>query len=233
MVTGLRRVAAIVAKDLVIEWRTRDLLTTMVLFAFVSVVLFSFAIDFSVTPFRLVGAPVIWLVFVYTGFAGLSRSFALEADDGCFDALLLAPFDRSLIYLGKLLVNGVVLFALELVVLGLAFLLLNRGSGGVDLDATRWAILVGIVALNTLGFAGVGTLFALVAQRSRRGDVLLPVVQAVLTLPVLIPAVLATRTVLDTSAPLADLVPLVRLSAVFDVVVVALSFALFDQVVEE
>jgi heme exporter protein B len=229
----LRLVAAIVAKDLLIEWRTRDLAATMLVFGFASIVIFNFAVDFARTPFSTLGAPVLWLAFTYTGFAGLTRSFALERENRCLDGLLLAPVDRGVLYLGKLVVNFVVLLALEAFLLAVGFLMLNQGSGAVLLSPRRWAALAGVIALNTLGFAAVGTLFALMAQRTRRGDVLLPVMQSVLTLPVLISAVLATRKLLDVAVPLAEVADLVKLSAVFDVIFVSLSLVLFDHVVED
>ena len=99
--------------------------------------------------------------------------------------------------------------------------------------ASRWLALVGVIALNTLGFAAVGTLFALMAQRTRRGDLLLPVLQAILGLPILIAAVLATRKLLDAAVPLSDLAPLLRLSAVFDVLFIAIALVVFEAVVEE
>jgi heme exporter protein B len=228
-----RQAWAIVAKDLLIEWRTRDLLATMVILGFTTVVLFNFAVDFARVPFSMLGAPVLWLAFSFTGFIGLTRSFALERQDSCLDGLLLAPVDRSVIYLGKLIVNFLVLTVLEVFLLALCVFFLNQGSGAVELPLSRWAVLVAVIALNTLGFASVGTLFALMVQRTRRGDVLLPVLQSILSLPVLIPAVLATRRLLDARAPLKDIAHLVQLSAVFAVVFIALSLVVFEYVVED
>ena len=230
---AVRQALAIARKDLLIEWRTRDLLATMGIMGLASVVIFNFAVDFGRVPFAELGAPVLWLAFVFTGMTGLSRSFALEKENHCLEGILLAPIDRSVLYLGKLLVNVVVLLALDAFLLGLSFLLLNQGSGAVTLPGRRWLALAAIVAVNTLGFAAVGTLFALMAQRTRRGDFLLPVLQAVMTLPVLVAAVVATRRVLQVDVPLGDVVPLLELSGVFDVVVVAVALVVFEYVVEE
>lgn len=229
----VRQVGALVAKDFLIEWRTRDLLATMMVLGLSSIVIFNFAVDFARVPFRALGAPVLWLAFTFTGFVGLNRSFALERENRCLDGLLLAPVDRSVIYVGKLVVNFLVLTALEIFLLGLALVLLNQGSGAVELPAGRWLALGAVVALNTLGFAAVGTLFALMAQRTRRGDVLLPVLQSILALPVLIAAVVATKRLLDVAVPLAEVAGLVRLSAVFDVVFISLSLVVFEHVVED
>ena len=126
-----------------------------------------------------------------------------------------------------------VLFVFEAFLLALALLLLNQGKGAVHLEGSRWLALLGVMFLNTLGFAAVGTLFALMAQRTRRGDVLLPVMQAVLSMPVLIPAVVATQRVLHPAVPLGDIKELVTLAAVFAIVVVAVALIVFEYVVEE
>jgi heme exporter protein B len=231
--SALRQLAAIIGKDLLIEWRTRDLVATMGVMGLASVVLFNFAVDFARMPFSELGAPVLWLAFVFTGMTGLSRSFALEKENRCLEGILLSPVDRSVFYLGKLIVNVLVLFTLEVFLLGLCLAFLNQGTGAVHLPQSRWLVLLGVMALNTLGFAAVGTLFALMAQRTRRGDFLLPVLQAILTLPILIAAVIATQRVLRVDVPLSDVADLVKLSAVFDVVVVAVALVTFEFVVEE
>lgn len=231
--TALRQIGAIVAKDLLIEWRTRDLLSTMGIFGLAAMVLFNFAIDFTRVPFAEMGAPILWLAFLFTSMAGLSRSFALENENRCLEGILLAPVDRSVVYAGKLAVNVLVLLALQAFLVALGLGLLNQGRGRVELDPKRWALLAGVVALHAIGFAAVGTLFALMAQRTRRGDVLLPVLQAVLTLPVLVSAVIATQRLFRPDVPLDDVVPLVRIAAGFDVVFVAVALIVFEYVVEE
>lgn len=228
----LRQVAAIAAKDALIEWRTRDLLATMGAMGLASVVLFAFALDFTQAPFARFGPPVLWLAFTFTGMTGLSRSFGTEKENRCLEGLLLSPVDRSVVYLGKLAANVGVLLALDAVLLLLCFGMLDQG-GSVRLDVVRWAWLAAIVVLNTIGFAAAGTLLAFIAQRTRRGDFLLPVLQAVLSLPVLIAAVVATQALFDADRPLSDLSTPLRLTGVFDVVFIAVSLIVFDHVVED
>ena len=231
--SALRQVAALVGKDLLIEWRTRDLVATMLVLGLTSLVLFEFAVDFTQVPFRLVGPPALWLSFVFTAVLGLSRSFGLERDNRCLEALLLAPVDRSVLYAGKLLANFLTLTLLQLVLTAAALVLLNHGPGSVKLDVERLGVLAAIVALNALGYAAVGTLFAVVAQRTRRGDLLLPVLQAVLGLPILVLAVIATRRLLDVGLGLGHAAGMLRWTAVYDLVFIALALVLFEFVVED
>jgi heme exporter protein B len=232
-VSALRQVMAIVAKDLLIEWRTRDLLATMGAMGLASVVLFSFAVDFTQVPFSRLGAPVLWLAFTFTGMTGLSRSFAVEKENRCLEGLLLAPVDRSVIYAGKLIGNFLVLLALDAVLLVLCFVMLNVGDGAVKLDAAGAAMLAAVILVNALGFAAAGTLLAFMAQRTRRGDFLLPVLQGVLALPILIAAVVATQRIFDAERPLADAMAPLRISGVFDIAFIAISLIMFDHVVED
>lgn len=231
--SALRQVAAITFKDALVEWRTRDLASTTLVLGVSSVVLFAFAVDFGRVPFAVMGAPVLWLAFVYTGVSGVARSFGSERENRCLDGLLLAPVDPGVLYLAKLLFNFLVLLVLQVVLVALCLLLLNRGSGAVDLPPSRAALLLAVIAVHALGFAAVGTLMALMAQRTRRGDVLLPVLQVILTLPVVIPAVIATQRTLDLSRSVEAVEAVLQLSAVFDLVFIALAFALFEHVVEE
>ncbi len=231
--SAVRQAAAIVAKDLLIEWRTRDLLATMGAMGLASVVLFAFAVDFTQAPFQKTGAAVLWLAFTFTGTTGLARSMALERENRCLEALLLAPVDRGVIYAGKVAANTLVLLALAGALVGLCFAMLNTGPGKVELAGERWLALAGIVAVNSLGFAAVGTLLAFMAQRTRRGDFVLPVLQAVLALPVLVSAVVATERVFDATRPLADLSAPLRLSGVFVVAFLAISLIVFEHVVED
>ena len=229
----LRQVWAIVAKDALIEWRTRDLLATMGGMGLAAVVACNFAVDFARIPFSAAGAPVLWLAFLFTGTIGLSRSFALERENRCLEGILLSPLDRSLLYVGKLVSNLVVLLAFDALLVALAAILLNVGPGAVRLGRERWLVLALAILASTVGFAAVGTLVALMAQRTRRGDFLLPVLQSCLTLPVLIAGVVATQRVLRTDAPMADAWAPLELLAAFDVVLVSTSLVLFEVVVED
>lgn len=230
---AFRQVMAIVGKDLLIEWRTRDLLATMLVLGLTSLVLFELAVDFTQVPFRLVGPPALWLSFVFTSVLGLTRSFSLERENRCLEALLLAPIDRSVLYAGKFLANLLVLTVLQLLLTGAALVLLNHGPGAVSLGGDRLLVMVAIVFLNAFGYAAVGTLFALMAQRTRRGDLLLPVLQAVLGLPILAAAVIATRRLLDVEMGLEAVLAPLRLTGICDLIFVALALLLFESVVED
>jgi heme exporter protein B len=154
----------------------------------------------------------------------LNRSLAVELDKGCLDGLLLTPVDRSAIFFGKALGNALFMFAVEVVVLPLFVVFFN-----VPL-VRPWIVL--IVILGTLGLAGVGTLLSAMAVNTRAREVMLPILLFPVAMPELIAAVKATAGAM-AGLPLSEWQHWLSLLVVFDVVLVAVSFMVFEYVVEE
>jgi heme exporter protein B len=121
----LRKVMAIVWKDVRAELRTKDILSSMLVFAGLSVLIFQFAFDLRADNVRLVLPGVLWIAITFAGVLGLNRSFILEQDRGSLEGLLLAPVDRSAIYFGKLIGNLLFIFIVELLLLPLMTVLFN------------------------------------------------------------------------------------------------------------
>jgi heme exporter protein B len=220
----LRKVLAIVQKDVAVELRTKEMLSSMFVFALLVIVIFNFAFELRVEDVRKVAPGVLWVTFVFAGMLGLSRSFVLEKDKGCLEGLLLCPVDRSAIYFGKMLGNVIFMTIVEAIILPIFSVLFN-----VSLFEP---LLVLIVVLGTLGFAGVGTLFSAMAVHTRAREVMLPVLLFPVVVPAMIAAVKATGGILD-GLPFSEIAHWLRLLVVFDVVFLAISFMTFDYVVEE
>jgi heme exporter protein B len=222
--TYLRKVSAIVWKDVTAELRTKDIFSAMFVFALLAVVIFQFAFDLRADNVKLVAPGVIWVAITFAGVLGLSRSFILEQDRGSLEGLLLAPVDRSAIYFGKLIGNLLFIFVVELLLLPAASIFFNISlvSPGLLL----------VVALGTVGFASVGTLFAALSVNTRAREVLLPILLFPIMVPVLIAGVRATGSLLD-GEPLSEISNWLRLLVAYDVIFLAAAFLLFDYVVEE
>ena len=220
----LAQVFAIIWKDVRSEWRTKDIFSSMFAFVILVILIFSFAFELRVENVKQVAPGVLWVAFTFAGVLGLNRSFILEKDKGCLDGLLLAPADRSAIYLGKMLGNVFFMAVVELITLPIFAALFN-------VNLFRPALFL-IIALGTVGFAGVGTLFAAMAVNTRAREVMLPVLLFSVSVPIIISAVKATGAVLDNS-PLSELVPWLRLLLVFDIIFLSLSFITFEYVMEE
>ena len=149
---------------------------------------------------------------------------AQEEQNRCFDGMLLAPMDRSTIYLGKAIGNFFFITLVEAVVLPVFAVLFN-------LPVFRAGVLLTLL-LGTAGYAAVGTLFATMAVNTRAREVMLPILLLPAAVPVLMAAVRATSGFLE-ALPVADIAYWLRLLAVYDVIIVTASTMLFDFVVEE
>jgi heme exporter protein B len=220
----LRQIAAIIRKDIIAELRTKEMFSSMFVFALLAVVVFNFAFELRVADAATIAPGVLWVSVTFAGMLGLNRSFVLEKDRGCLDGLLLAPVDRSAIFFGKMLGNFLFITVVEAIILPIFSALFN-----VNL-IQAWILVV--LLLGTLGFSGVGTLFSAMAVHTRAREVLLPVLLFPVVVPALIAAVKLTAGLLDGQA-LADMANWMQLLVAFDVILIAVSYMTFDYVVED
>jgi heme exporter protein B len=221
----IRKVFAIVAKDVAAELRTREMLSSMFVFSVVVILIFNFAFELRADHQQALAPGVLWVAIAFSGMLGLARSFILEKDRGSIEGLLLAPVDRSAIFLGKMLGNVLFMAMVELVILPVFVVLFN-------LPMTNLPPLAGIVVLGTIGLGGVGTLFSAMAVHTRAREVLLPVLLFPVIVPLMLSAVKVSAGIID-GVPFDEIQNWFSLLVAFDVVFAALSFVLFDYVVEE
>jgi heme exporter protein B len=218
------KVWAIIVKDVVAEYRTREMISAMLVFSVLALLIFSFALDLRGEMARAAAPGVLWATVAFSGTLGLSRSLAREQQTGCIDGLLLAPMDRSAIFFGKALGNLAFMVVVEILLLPLFSALFN-------VPLLRIGVL-GVTALGTTGYAAVGTLLAAIAVNTRAREVMLPVLLLPLMVPVLIAAVKTTGGLIE-GGTLAELGGWVRLLVAYDLVIVAVSMLTFGYVVEE
>jgi len=221
----LRKILAIVWKDIIAELRTKEMFSAMFVFAVLVIVIFNFAFELrGVDRVREAAPGILWVAVTFAGVLGLNRAFVLEKDRGCLEGLLLAPVDHTAVYFGKMISTLLFMLIVE------AFLLpVFTAFFGVNLLNLR---LVLVVILGTLGFAGVGTLLSAMTAQTRAREVLLPILLLPVAAPVLIFAVRATAGVLD-GLPLSDIARWLELLVAFDVIFPAVAFMSFDYVVKE
>ncbi len=112
----LKRVWLIVWKDLTLELRTKEILSSMFVFTLLVVVIFSFAFQGEKTDVQRLSSGILWVAFTFAGVLGLSRSFIFEKDEHCLEGLLLSPVDRGSIYLGKMLANFIFMVIVEAII---------------------------------------------------------------------------------------------------------------------
>jgi heme exporter protein B len=221
----LKATFAVVKKDLAAEFRSRELLSAMLVFSMLVILIFNFALELDIKVRQSVTAGVLWTTFAFAGTLGLNRSMAVEKDRGCLDGLLLAPVDRSAIYFGKALSNLAFMLIVEAIVIPLYALLYN--------EARIFQLeFLGVLLLGSIGYIAVGTLLSAMSVQTRTRDILLPILLFPVAVPVLLASVKASGGIIAGASFEEILTPL-NLLIVYDVVFIAVAFMVFDFVVEE
>jgi heme exporter protein B len=211
--TYLGDVAALARKDLLLELRSRDTLPAMLLFVVSTLVVFHFALPSDAGDTAATG--LLWVALLFTALLGLVRAFVAEREERVLDGLVLAPCDRSAIWLGKGIGVFAFLLAAELVAVP-AYALFFQPIG--------WE-LVAALLLADIGLAAVGTLLAAMASAGRSRELLLPLLFLPLVIPIVVGGVGASVTD-DPGRYLAFL-------GLYDAVFAILSWASFEYVVTE
>lgn len=215
---------ALLWKDLLLEFRTKERISSLFVLSLLIVLVFVFALSPQQIQGPEVEAALLWVTLVFAGMLSLQRAFLLEQERGCFSGLLLTPIEPGTIFLAKMVSNILFLLLVEVIVtpLSLAFF-------GVPFTRSLLALPL-VLLLGTIGFSALGTLFAAIAVRTRAREVLLPIMLLPLLIPLLIAAVKVTSAILtggDWSGVW------FRVLAAFDIIFVVTGWLIFSQVVQE
>ena len=223
--TFARRAAVVAWKDLLVERRSKETLNALLFFSLLLLFVFQFALGPDRDRLAGVLPGVLWLGFILSALLALGRTFLIEREHDCWEGLLLAPGDKSAIYLGKLAANLALMAVVETLVLGLFVVFF-------DIDLRRaFPGLALVVALGTLGLGAVGTLFAAMTAHVRAREVLFPVLLLPVQIPVLLATVKATEALL-LGEPLGAVAHWLKLLAAADVIYVVIGLLTFDAVLE-
>ncbi len=222
----MRVLAALIWKDLLIEARTRELVTSMSLVAFLALVIMSLALGPSSRLASAAAPAVLWVTVSFAATLGLARAHALEQEGHALQGLLMTPVSRSVLYLGKCGANLAVVLMLQLVVVGATAVLFNADVG------RHFAGLLLPLALGAVGFTAVGTLLGAMTTATRLREVLLPILLLPVALPVIILSLAGITAVLDGQG-LTSLLRSLKLLGAVDIIFLMLGVWLFAYVVEE
>jgi heme exporter protein B len=226
-------------KDLLLEWHTKEMLTSMGIYAVLVLVVFGVAIATTSTGANIapISGGLIWAMIVFTSLLGLNRSFAHEKEEACLEGIMLAPLDRSLIFLAKASSNLIFLLVVEIIAVPLYYIFFlagNDASVGMvagSQSAPIWLALAPLV-VGTIGFAGIGTLLATITVNTRGKDVLLAVLFVPLVFPLLYSVVAATTTIVTGTTNLATtFVPAMAVAIGYDVIMLLVCWLLYDYLV--
>ena len=184
-ISSARQFRAILRKDIVMEMRTGEMLTSMGLYAVLVLIVYGVALSQAGSSFDVqrIAAGLLWLAILFTSMLGLNRSLVHEKDQGCLDALLLSPVDRPVIFFAKAAGNLIFLSIVEVMILPLFYFLFLSGK---PLGGPFWLISLPLI-VGSIGIAGVGTLLATMSVNTTGKDFIL----AVLFIPVMFPLLFA------------------------------------------
>ena len=227
MTSVLRAAWLIARKDLRVEARNREIAYTTLFFAMACVLVFAFAFVVEGQPLADAAAGILWVAVTFSGTLALGRAFERERQSETLRALLLAPVERAAVYLGKLFSLLVLMIGVETItvpVIGVLF--------GAPLWRAPW-LLASLVATGTIGFAGVGTLFAAMLVRAQSRDVLLPVLLYPIVVPVIIAGVRGTAAIFAAEPDFAVAQSWLAMLIFFDAVFVTLALWVFGPVMSE
>lgn len=217
---------SIVWKDITLEWRTRQLLSIMVMFAISVLVVFNFALETELDAVRNVATGLLWTTILLAATLGLNRTMTIEQENRSFTGVLLAPIDRSALYLGKLISTLLFVLVLEGILILLFSVFFNKPFWRPGV----WIILF----LGSIGYVAAGVLVASMTIQTRAREVLLPVLLLPLSLPCVLAAATATALFMFPQLPMIEeLQAPLSLVAAYDVMMVAAGLLTYRYVVEE
>jgi heme exporter protein B len=223
----MRTAAAILRKDLRLELRTKEAVPAMALFSLTTFVIFHFGLDRRSLEGDL-AAGVLWVTLLFAAMLGINRLFVAEREQGGFDAFLLAPVDRTAMFLAKAAGLFLYLLLVELVAVpAFAVLLLGPGPGQALPE------LLAVLVLANAGVAVTGTLAGALAVQTRARDLIAPLVALPLLVPVVIASARATAPLLAEGGAGSLPAKWLAILGLYDVVFALLAYAVFDYLLED
>ncbi len=220
-----RRAWVVVWKDLLVERRSKETLNALFFFSLLLLFIFQFAIGPDRERLAATLPGLLWLGFILAGLLGLGRTFVVERENDCWEGLLLAPGEKSAIYVGKLAGNVLLMLVVEAMLLALFVIFFN-----IEVAAALPSLAL-VVVLGTVGLAAVGTLFAAMTAQVRARELLFPVLLLPVQVPILLGTVKATEAVL-LGEPLGAVAHWLKLLAAADVIYVVVGVLTFDFLLE-
>jgi heme exporter protein B len=173
---------AIFVKDIVTELRAKQVLPTMIVLGMLIVWILRIVSEAASINEAVMASAALWIAFLFAGLLAQERSFAIEQQQNCIDALLLAPVDVGTIFLSKMFVNVVMLCIFEIILVPVVLLSFQLSI------PDKWPALIGVLLLGNIGISSIGTLFSATVQFSNS---LLSIIVLVVLMPMMIPATFA------------------------------------------
>ena len=216
----------IIWKDLTTEFRSKEMILSMCLFAFLVLIIFGFAFETGFKKIDGLIPGILWVAFIFSALMGLSRSFGSERDGGTLPGLRLCPMSPWGIYLAKMIGTFIFTAIMEIFSLILLVVLYN-------LNLLPFLLPLGlIIFLGTLGFSSVGTIFSAMSSTTKARDVMLSILVFPISVPLIIASVKATGTILEGQS-LEAVASWIKILVAFDLVFLLIAYLTFEFIMEE
>ncbi|MDO8578251.1 MAG: heme exporter protein CcmB [Dehalococcoidales bacterium] len=219
-----QKVLTIAWKDAVSELRSREIISSVLVFTVLVIVIFNFAFGADPEKIGSVAPGMLWTTFVFAGMLSLNRSFISEKENGCLEGLMVCPVSREAIYAGKALSSLLFMLIIEAIALPVFAVLFNIPVISVQI--------IVVTLLTTIGFVSVGTLFSALAVNTKAREMVLPILFLPIVIPIIIGAVKASELALAHGS-WSDMSSWLQIILAFDVILTVVSFLTFDFVIVE
>lgn len=219
----LRQLLTLVSKDVRLEARRLQTLTSMVIFAVLAMVVLRYAVQ----PRGACSAALLWVIFVFAALLGFGRTFAHEREDECLDGVLASPVDRVVLFAAKASLNLLLLIVLQVIVVPAFAVFFAVGP------PARLLSLVPVLLLADAGMAVLGTVAATLVLHARSRDLLLPLVLLPLLVPLIAAAASATLTLVDVGASVSAVGGRLVFLAAYDVVFAVAAWGTYEYLLSE
>lgn len=223
---GLKKIWLIVQKDLISELRSKEIFSSMFIFAVVVIIVFNFSFEIGEEKLSDILGGILWVAFLFAGVLGLNRSFLLEKEKDCLQGLMLCPVERGLIYFGKLIGNLLFLLIVVLLTLPLFSIFFNLNI------FKHLPLLSLVIFLGIIGFISVGTILSAMSVNTKMREVLLPILLFPIIVPVLIACVKSTAKIF-LGFGIKEISGWLKLLFAFDIIYVIVCYLTFEYVIEE
>lgn len=225
---SLKQMWAIIKKDIIAELRTKEMLSSMLLFILCTMVIFHFSFGTEENNLTAFGGGLLWLAFLFMSLLGLNRSLVHEKDEGCLEGILLSPIDRPFIYLAKMLGNLIFLTIVEIPSVFFFTIFFIQHNYLPDLGYFIIAVVLG-----TIGISAVGTLLATISVNTKTREMMLPILFFPIITPLLMWAVPSTGQLLAGPKQMDLVISQIKYMAIYDIIFLLLGYALYDFVIGE
>lgn len=222
----LRGVMAILWKDILLEAKTKEVLSSMIVFSILVIFIFNFVMEPGSRYIKEIAPGILWITFIFAGVLGLTRSFVTEINKDCLRGLLMCPVEPTVIYWGKTLGSIFFMVIVEAITLAVFFVLFNFPIFRVLPQLTV------VIFLGTVGFAAVGTLFSAMSLNTRAREVMLPILLFSIVIPVIVVASKLTRYIFALKS-WGELASGMKLLVAFDIAFLAISSITFKYIIED